>query len=409
MTYDFCIVGGGILGLATAMDLLRRQPGSSVLLLEKERLLASHQTGHNSGVIHAGIYYKPGSLKAKLCREGAQATKAFCQAHQIPFETIGKLVVATNETEHARLINLEQNAQQNGIEIRRLSAPDLKAIEPNVSGVSALLVPSSGIVDYARVARAMGDLITAQGGHIELGVNVDRVEETVTGVTVVAGDRRWLAKMAVVCAGLQADRLAPRRKGQEDFQIVPFRGEYYSIRPEKRGIVRHMIYPVPDPELPFLGIHLTPMINGELTVGPNAVLGWSREGYAKFSVSPRDIASYARFPGFWKVIGSNLSSGLEEMRDSLFKKSYLEKCRKYCPGLELEDLTPFRAGIRAQAVTRSGQLVHDFLLQQSERVLHVCNAPSPAATSAIPIGRTIAERLLSATGTPQAHAHAWAS
>jgi L-2-hydroxyglutarate oxidase len=394
MTYDFCIIGGGIVGLATARELTRLQPGARIVLLEKENTLAVHQTGHNSGVIHAGIYYKPGSLKADLCRRGAEATKAFCLAKGIPFETPGKLVVATDDLELSRLDALASNARQNGIEIEPLDEVELHRREPNIRGLGAIFVPSSGIVDYRAVCRAMAEDITEAGGVIDVGVKVDGITETGDSVSVRAGERSWTAKKLIACAGLQSDRLARLAGLAITHQIVPFRGEYYMVRPEKSRIVRHLIYPVPDPDLPFLGIHLTPMIGGALTVGPNAVLGMAREGYARFSVSATDVLAYVRFAGFWRVMRQHFRSGLGEMRRSLSKSLYLKECQKYCPALTESDLLPHEAGIRAQAVMEDGTLVHDFLFLSTDRMLHVCNAPSPAATSAIPIAEMIARRSL---------------
>jgi len=399
MTYDLCIIGGGILGLATGREWLRLHPGSRVALLEKELSLAHHQTGHNSGVIHAGIYYKPGSLKADLCRRGAEATKAFCAERGIPVRTPGKLVVATNAREVSRLEALAANAAQNGIAFEHLDAAALRAREPAVSGLAAIFVPASGIVDYRAVCRAMAEEISAAGGTIETGTRVEEIAEGDAGVTLRAGQRSWMAARLIVCAGLQSDRLARRAGLAITHQIIPFRGEYYRLRPEKSGIVSHLIYPVPDPELPFLGIHLTPMIDGELTVGPNAVLGLSREGYPRLAVSLPDMAEYLGFAGFWRVMRQHLRSGIGEMRRSLSKSLYLAECRKYCPGLTEADLLPQEAGIRAQAVMADGTLVHDFLFLSTARMLHVCNAPSPAATSAIPIAEMIVRRALEgATG-----------
>ena len=391
--YDYCIVGGGIVGLATALTITRNQPGAQILVIEKETALGQHQTGHNSGVIHAGIYYAPKSFKAELCRAGERATKAFCEENGVPYRTPGKLVVATNELEMTRLAALETNAAANGISCKRVGAEELTEMEPAVTGLGAIYVPQSGIVDYAAICRAMAAQIRAKGGEIITGLTVDRFEERADHVRIVTGGTAFEARHAVACAGLQADRLAQRSGMDVDFQIVPFRGEYYALRPELSGLVERMIYPVPDPSLPFLGIHLTPMIDGSLTVGPNAVLGMAREGYPKFSISPSDVATYMRFPGFWKLIAANLSSGISEMKDSLFRRAYLEKCRKYCPSLQLGDLRPYRAGIRAQAVSRDGTLIHDFMYLRSRRVLHVCNAPSPAATSALPIGGMIYDKL----------------
>jgi len=392
--FDYCVIGGGIVGLATAIELLKRRPGSGLILLEKESSLAQHQTSHNSGVIHAGVYYAPGSLKAELCRRGALATKNFCREHGIPYEVCGKMLVATNALEAQRMDALFERAKKNDIEIERLDCEELKRREPNIVGVGALFVRSTGIVDYRRVAEAMGQVVHLLGGEMEFGVNVDSIQESSANVFVAAGERHWTAKRLVVCAGLQSDRLARIAGCKIDHQIVPFRGEYYRLPPNKSNIVRHLIYPIPDPDLPFLGIHLTRMIDGGVTVGPNAVLGFAREGYAKFSFNLADVSEYSAFPGFWKTIASNLKSGLIEMRNSVSKRGYLKQCQKYCPALALEDLLPARAGIRAQAVMRDGALVHDFLFVQTDRMLHVCNAPSPAATSALPIGEMIADKCI---------------
>lgn len=394
MTYDFCVIGGGIVGLATAMRLLEMQPGASLLLVEKEARLAKHQTGHNSGVIHAGVYYAPGSLKADLCRRGAEATKAFCAEHDIPFEVCGKLLVASNAAEVERMNALEIRARQNGLSIERLDAAELRGREPNIVGLGALFVDSTGIVDYAKVCEAMAKVIARAGGEVRLGETIVSIRETGDHVTIASQDATWTAKKLVVCAGLQSDRMAKLAGLEIEHQIIPFRGEYYRLPPQKNDVVKHLIYPIPDPELPFLGIHLTRMIDGSVTVGPNAVLGFAREDYRKFSFNARDVLEFSRFPGFWKTIGQNLRSGVDEMKNSVFKKGYLERCRKYCPSLQMADLQPCEAGIRAQAVMRNGDLVHDFLFLQTSRMLHVCNAPSPAATSAIPIGEMIAEKLM---------------
>jgi L-2-hydroxyglutarate oxidase len=394
LVFDYCVVGGGIVGLATAMELLKRRPGSSLVILEKESSLAQHQTSHNSGVIHAGIYYAPGSLKAELCRRGALATKNFCEQHGIPYEVCGKMLVATNSLEAERMNALFERAKKNNIDVERLDADELKRREPNIVGVGALFVRSTGIVDYRQVAKAMGQVIRSLGGEIQCGINVDSIQESSATVLVAAGEQRWTAKRLAVCAGLQSDRLAKIAGCKIQHQIVPFRGEYYRLRANKSNIVRHLIYPIPDPDLPFLGIHLTRMIDGGVTVGPNAVLGFAREGYPKFSFNLTDVREYFAFPGFWKTIVTNLKSGLIEMRNSLSKRGYLKECQRYCPSLELGDLLPEKAGIRAQAVMRDGTLVHDFIFVQTDRTLHVCNAPSPAATSAIPIGEMIADKCI---------------
>ncbi|WP_432349818.1 L-2-hydroxyglutarate oxidase (plasmid) [Shinella yambaruensis] len=393
MKYDYCVIGGGIVGLATAMRLLEDRPGSSLVLLEKEAALGRHQTGHNSGVIHAGIYYPPGSLKAELCREGAAATKAFCAENGIRFETCGKLLVATSDLEMQRMDALYERSRQNIIEVHRLGADELKEREPNIRGRGALFVPSTGIVSYAEMCEAMGRRIAALGGEIRLSTRVTGLREAPDAVTIGSDGESWQARMLVVCGGLQSDRLALLAGLSITHRIVPFRGEYYRLPADRNDIVRHLIYPIPDPALPFLGVHLTRMIDGSVTVGPNAVIGFAREGYPRLSVNLSDMADYALFPGFWKTVFANRKSAVTELRNSLWKPGYLAQCRKYCPGLELADLLPHEAGIRAQAVGRDGTLIHDFLFVETERMLHVCNAPSPAATSAIPIARMIARRL----------------
>lgn len=394
MIYDFCVVGGGIVGLASAMKLLERRPGASLVLIEKEDGLGRHQTGHNSGVIHSGIYYAPGSLKAELCKRGAEATKAFAFEHGIPFEVCGKHIVATGERELKRLDALFERAGQNGIEAERIDTAELRRREPNVTGIGAIFTPSTGIVDYPAMCRAMADAIRAAGGEIVLGGEVTAIAEAGERVTVRVGERSIDARRLLACAGLQSDRIARLAGMRVDHRIVPFRGEYFSLPARLNEVVRTLIYPVPDPDLPFLGIHLTRMIDGSVTVGPNAVLGFAREGYERLSVDMRDTADWTLFPGLWKTLGRNWRSAAVELRNSLWRGGYLAECRKYCPSLTLADLRPHPAGIRAQAVMRDGSLAHDFLFVGNERQLHVCNAPSPAATSALPIGEMIAGRLL---------------
>ncbi len=393
MIHDYCVIGGGIVGLATAMRLLEDNPGCSLILLEKEDALGKHQTGHNSGVIHAGIYYPPGSLKAELCRKGAEATKQFCTENDIPFEVCGKLLVATSETEMQRMDALFERSKQNTIEVHRVSQGELREREPNISGLGALFVPATGIVSYAQVCQAMGRRIEALGGDIRLSTRVAGIREAVDAVDIASESENWRAKKLVACAGLQSDRLAVLAGLSIEHRIVPFRGEYYRLPPAKNDIVKHLIYPIPDPALPFLGVHLTRMIDGSVTLGPNAVIGFAREGYPRFSLNLADVADYAFFKGFWKTVLAHKKSAITEMRNSLWKRGYLDACRTYCPGLAIEDLLPHEAGIRAQAVQPDGTLIHDFLFVKTDRMLHVCNAPSPAATSAIPIAEMIVGRL----------------
>jgi len=389
---DYCVVGGGIVGLATAYQLLHKDPGASLVLLEAADTLASHQTGHNSGVVHSGIYYAPDSLKARFSKAGAQQTKDFCREHGIRYEEPGKLLVATTALESERLAALEERAAIHGLDCERIDQAELRRREPNVAGLGALFIPSTGIVDYPAVARKLAELVTASGGQVITGARVSAIRETPDRVEVATPEEAYSCGRLVVCAGLQSDRLAELAGLDTDVQIIPFRGEYFELPAEMSGYVRHLIYPVPDPALPFLGVHLTPTVAGTITVGPNAVLGLSREGYPKFSVNVRDVARYARFPGLWRVARHHAATAVREVRNSLFKGSYLKECQKYAPGLAAADLLPYEAGIRAQAVRRDGTLIHDFLLAETDRMIHVLNAPSPAATAALPIGGHLASK-----------------
>jgi L-2-hydroxyglutarate oxidase len=393
--YDFCVIGGGIVGLATAMTLLQQRPGASLVLVEKEDQFARHQTGHNSGVIHAGIYYAPGSLKARLCKAGAAATRAFCTEHGIPFDQPGKLIVATDSVELQRLADLQDRAARNGLSVERLDAAELNRREPHVSGIGALFLADTGIVDYRLVAAAMAEQIRALGGDIRLGARVETLTEDGSGVTVgLAGMDPVRAGRLVACAGIQADRIAAKAGVGDGFSMVPFRGEYYRLPASRSGLVSSLIYPVPDPALPFLGVHLTLTIDGGITVGPNAVLGLAREGYPKLSVNAADLADMVRFGGFWRLARAQFRTGVIEQWNSVVKSGYLRQVRKYCPELGIDDLLPEPAGIRAQAVLADGTMVEDFMFRQTERQLHVINAPSPAATSAMPIAAEICSRML---------------
>jgi (S)-2-hydroxyglutarate dehydrogenase len=392
-TYDFMLIGGGIVGVSTAWQLQQRFPDAAILLIEKEAGLACHQTGHNSGVIHAGVYYQPGSLKADFCRRGAAQTFAFCREHRLPVERCGKLLVATDAREVARMDALEARCRQNRIVTQRLSRADLKRREPHITGLAALLVPATGITDYRKITAKMAALFTALGGEIKAGRPARALREKADGVALRVGAEEVRTRYLVACGGLMADRLALQMGIEIDFRIVPFRGEYFQLASRHNRIVRHLIYPIPDPDLPFLGVHLTRMIDGAVTVGPNAVLGWKREGYGRFNLDLGESLAMFGFPGFWRVIGANLASGAGEFRDSLYKPGYLKRVQKYCPELTLADLRPYPAGIRAQAVKRDGSLVHDFLFAESPRSLHVCNAPSPAATSAMPIGAYLCDKV----------------
>ncbi len=387
--FDLAVIGGGIVGLSTAMQMTERFPGISVAVLEKEPALARHQTGRNSGVIHAGVYYQPGSLKAQFCREGVEATTRFCQELGIAYEQCGKLLVATEPAELPRMEALYERARANGIDVERLDKAEVARREPRIRGLAGLFVKTTGIVDYAQVAKAMAGVVAERGGVILTSSEVAHIEEMPSGVTLDVGKDRIRARHVIAAAGLQADRIARLCGVDVDFRIVPFRGEYYRLGSDKDQIVNHLIYPIPDPELPFLGVHLTRMIGGFVTVGPNAVLAFAREGYGFGTANLRDLREMVAFRGFRKVIRDNLKSGALEMANSLLKSRYLALCRRYCPELELSDLLPYRSGVRAQAVLADGTMVHDFLIGETEHTIHVLNAPSPAATSSIPIGRHI--------------------
>ena len=389
---DFVVVGGGIVGASTAHHLLRARPGASLLLLDKEPTFGVHQTGHNSGVIHSGIYYEPGSLKAEMCRRGARLTEEFAAAHDIPMVRTGKLLVATEDRELGGLARLRDRAAVNGIEAEQLDASELRRREPHVRGLAALWLPGTGITDYRRINQALAAEVAAAGGELRTGIRVTGVTETAAEVRLATTSGEIRARHVVFCGGVQADRLARLAGLDLDLAILPFRGEYYDVVPAKADLVSALIYPVPDPDLPFLGVHLTPTVDGGLNVGPNAVLGLAREGYPKLSFDRHDAAEILRFRGLYAVARKNLRTGGRELRNSLSKRGYLRLCQRYCPSLTADDLMPREAGIRAQAVLRDGTFVHDFLLRRTARTLHVLNAPSPAATSALPIGEELAAR-----------------
>jgi L-2-hydroxyglutarate oxidase len=399
--YDFIIIGGGIVGMSTAMQLAQVYPEAKILLLEKESGLARHQTGHNSGVIHAGVYYTPGSLKARFCLEGNKATKAFCNKHGIPYDECGKLLVATNELEMERMRALWERTASNGIKRDWLTAAELREREPNIVGLGGIFVPSSGIVNYAKVTEAMGREFEAAGGEIRYNSEVVAIDERADEVVVRSKDQQHRGRFLITCSGLMADRVVRMLGVTPNFIICPFRGEYYLLPKQHNQIVNHLIYPIPDPSMPFLGVHLTRMIDGTVTVGPNAVLAMKREGYRKTDFSLSDMVETLTTPGILKVLKNNLRPGLIEMKNSLFKGGYLRQVQKYCPGIDKRDLTPYPAGVRAQAVSLDGKLIDDFLFVNTARSVSVCNAPSPAATSAIPIGAYIVDKVreqLASTG-----------
>jgi L-2-hydroxyglutarate oxidase len=392
--YDIAIVGGGIVGLATAHRLLEQRPGIRLAILEKEPALAEHQTGRNSGVIHAGLYYAPGSLKARLCREGKDALERFCDDHGIPFERCGKLVVAVDDSELPRLAELKARGEANGLRgLEEVGPERIAEIEPHAAGVRALHLAETGIVDFRRVALAYAEEVRARGGEILLGRRVTAVR-TGTELVIETSAGAIVAGNLITCAGLQSDRVARMTGAPELMRVVPFRGDYCALKPSARVLVRGLIYPVPDPSFPFLGVHFTRRIDGEVWAGPNAVLAFARERYGRFDLSPRDLASTLAFTGFRRLARRYWRTGLAEMRRDWSKRAFVQACRRLVPALRAQDVAWGPSGIRAQTVLESGELADDFSVQASERILHVRNAPSPAATASLAIGRVLAERAM---------------
>jgi (S)-2-hydroxyglutarate dehydrogenase len=395
MNYDVIIVGGGIVGLATAHRLLEAKPQLKLLLLEKEPKLAAHQTGNNSGVLHSGLYYKPGSAKALLAVSGLQQMLAFCRAHGVAHEQCGKIVVATDESELPRLENLWERGNANGLlGLRKLDPRQIKEIEPHAAGLAAIHVPQEGIVDYPGVCEKLGGLIRAAGGDIKLNARVAKIVATAGGWTVETSAGDFPAKYVVTCGGLHADRLA-RAAGQTPAaKIIPFRGEYFQIKRERQSLVRHLIYPVPDPKFPFLGVHFTRLVHGGIEAGPNAVLAFSREGYKWSDVNVRDLAESLCFPGLWKFLAKYPSMCGYEIRRSLSRAEFTRSLQRLVPDIRETDLETGGAGVRAQAMLPEGRLVEDFHFEEARGILHVINAPSPAATASLAIGAKIVEKVL---------------
>ena len=390
--FDFVVVGGGIVGLSTARALLGRHPGARLAVVEKEGGWARHQTGHNSGVIHSGIYYKPGSLKARFCIEGARALVEFCQERSIDYEICGKVIVATEPAELRLLDNLHERGLQNGLAVEKLDAGQLKEAEPHASGLAALRVPSTGIVDYARVAGAFAKLVEEEGGQLLTGTTVQGISEGGTVVEVRTNRGTIRARTLVNCAGLHSDRVARLCGVDPGTKIVPFRGEYYKLRSERRYLVKNLIYPVPNPNFPFLGVHFTRSVEGMVEAGPNAVLGLAREGYKKTDFVLKDFVEELTYPALWRLARTNWRTGVGEIHRSLSKKAFVRGLQKLVPEVREGDVVPIAAGVRAQALTKEGKLVDDFLISEGENSIHVLNAPSPAATASIPIGEEIARR-----------------
>ena len=389
--YDLTIVGGGILGLSTAFSLAERFPSLRLILLEKENRLAAHQTGHNSGVIHSGVYYKPGSLKASLCLRGAQAMRAFCEQHGIPVRRCGKVIVALREEELPRLQELHQRGLANGVPHLSLIGPErLREIEPKADGLQALYLPEVSITDYSRVAEALAKILKERGVQILTGTRVLGVNGS-SPLRIRTTGPELTSRFVLHCAGLQADRMATAAREAVPLQIIPFRGEYFELIPERRSLVKGLIYPVPDPRFPFLGIHLSPRVDGRVEAGPNAVLALQREGYRKGDVNLRDILEMLRFRGFWRMASRYWRTGLEEAYRSAKKGAFVRSVQRLVPEIRSCDLIPAGSGVRAQAVDLDGNLLDDFHLVWRGRTLHLCNAPSPAATASLAIGEYITD------------------
>ncbi|WP_428308648.1 L-2-hydroxyglutarate oxidase [Lacipirellula sp.] len=395
-TSDLIVIGGGIVGLATAYKYQQQFPGRSVLLLEKESELAAHQTGRNSGVLHSGIYYKPGSLKAKNCREGKLAMEAFCQAEGVPYDICGKVIVALSDEELPRLDSIYERGLANGVKCEIISRERLLELEPHVAGIRAIHVPETGIVDYPMVCKKLAERIVAAGGEIKLGTAAlgFKSDGATTIVETIAGG--FAARQVVNCAGLYSDRVAALTGEEPPAKIIPFRGEYFELKPEAEHLVKNLIYPVPDPAFPFLGVHFTRMINGGIECGPNAVLAFAREGYFKSTINIPELAESLTYPGFLRLAAKYWKMGAGEMWRSVSKRAFVRALARLVPEIKAEHLVAAPAGVRAQALMRDGSLVDDFLIESHGNVVNVLNAPSPAATSALTIGDSIVERLAAA-------------
>jgi (S)-2-hydroxyglutarate dehydrogenase len=391
-TYDVAIIGAGIVGLSTAMELASRFPRLRIAVLEKERSVAFHQTGHNSGVIHSGVYYHPGSLKAQFCVQGAAEMIRFCDSHDIPYEICGKVIVATDEKQRSALEELRHRASANNVpNVRLLTREELRDFEPNAAGVAALLVPGTAITLYKRVAEKYAELAASRGVEVLTDSGVDAIRVTNDTFTTETNSGAYDSRFLINCAGLHSDRIARMTGTELPLQIIPFRGEYYQLSPHRSTLVRTLIYPVPDPRFPFLGVHFTRRITGEVEAGPNAVLALKREGYRKTDFEAADVLDQLGFPGFWRMAGRYWKTGFGETYRSLSKPAFVRALQALVPTVSEKDLVNGSSGVRAQAVDRSGKLLDDFHFVGSGRSLHVCNVPSPAATASLPIGRYIVD------------------
>jgi (S)-2-hydroxyglutarate dehydrogenase len=393
--FDVIIIGGGAVGLATALQTLKKKPGAKVIVLEKESDVAQHQTGNNSNVIHSGIYYKPGSLKATNCIRGYSQLLQFCNENAIPYKLCGKVIVATSQEEIPLLENIFRRGQENRLQgLKMLTLGELKEIEPHVAGISGIYVPQTGIVDYRLVAQKYAEVFRQNGGEIRLGEKVLDIKTAPAKVEVVTANASYEGKLVVNCAGLYSDKIATLTNGKIDVKIIPFRGEYYKLKKDKEHLVKTLIYPVPDPNFPFLGVHFTTMINGGVECGPNAVLAFQREGYKKSDVNLAEFAETLMWPGFHKIAAKYWKTGFGEMYRSFSKSAFTKALQKLIPEIQESDLAPGGAGVRAQACDRTGGLLDDFLILEENHAINVCNAPSPAATSALAIGETVADLII---------------
>ncbi len=397
--YDVIIIGGGAVGLGVALEITRRFPRQKLLLVEKEDKVACHQSGHNSGVIHSGVYYKPGSLKARLCVAGAAAMVDFCREHGISHNVCGKVIVATNEDERPRLEELRIRGEANGLTgLRLIGSEELRELEPHASGLQALLVPSTGVTDYALVCEKYAQLIVASGGTVRTSVAVTGIQRSAQEIVVETNMGAFATSAVINCAGLYSDRIARMAGDDPGIMIMPFRGEYYDLTPERSSLVRALIYPVPDPRFPFLGVHFTRRITGRVDAGPNAVLALAREGYRHSDINARDLASSLAFPGFWRMAGKHWRNALGEWHRSLSKRAFVRALERLLPEIRESDLVPGGSGVRAQALKPDGALVDDFQFVPSGKILHVLNVPSPAATASLVIGKTIVDTAAASLG-----------
>ena len=392
-TYDYAVIGGGIVGLSTAMQLAQQYPHARILMLEKEASPAQHQTGRNSGVIHSGIYYKPGSYKARFAKAGSSSMVAFCREHGIPHEVCGKVIVATREEELQGLDKLFQRGQQNGLAVRKISPEELKEIEPHVRCVGGILVPTTGITNYRKVSQTYLELFLERGGEMMFENEVRQITHRGPTHFIETTKGEYEAKFLINCAGLYSDRVT-RLAGQDPgVKIVPFRGEYYELAPNQRHLVKTLIYPVPNPDFPFLGVHFTKMIDGSVHCGPNAVLAFKREGYKKTDFDLRDFCETMSYGGFWRLARKNFGEGMKEIYRSISKAAFVRSLQQLIPEVQAADLVPCEAGVRAQALLNDGGLVDDFLIIRGQNALHVCNAPSPAATASLEIGKAVVAQI----------------